>query len=59
LKLYESRPSSNLLELAGTCERYADVLYKLQKEKEADALLERVSKLRGRREKLLTPTALS
>jgi tetratricopeptide (TPR) repeat protein len=56
LKLYESRPSSNLLELAETCERYAGVLYRLQKEKQADALVVQVSKLRGAREKLLTPT---
>ena len=54
LKLHESRPSSNLLELAETCERYAGVLYKLQKEKQADGMLERVSKLRGAREKLLS-----
>jgi hypothetical protein len=43
------------LELAETCERYAAVLYKLQKEKQADALLEKVSRLRSAREKLLTP----
>src|SRR5262249_55504353 len=57
LKLHESRPSSNLKELAETCERYADVLYKLQKEQQADALMERVAQLRGAREQLLTPTA--
>jgi tetratricopeptide (TPR) repeat protein len=57
LKIHESRPSSNLLELAETCERYAGVLYKLQKEQEADALLEKVSELRGAREKLLTPAS--
>ncbi len=55
LKIHESRPSSNLLELAETCERYATVLYKLQKEKQADALLEKVNNLRSAREKLLTP----
>ena len=55
LKIHEGRPSSNLRELAETCERYADVLYKLQKEKQADALMERVKTLRGAREKLLTP----
>jgi tetratricopeptide (TPR) repeat protein len=55
LKIHESRPSSNLLELAETCERYAAVLYKLQKEKQADALLEKVSRLRSAREQLLTP----
>jgi tetratricopeptide (TPR) repeat protein len=57
LKIHESRPSSNLLELAETCERYAGVLYKLQKEKQADVLLERVAKLRNTREKLLTPVS--
>jgi tetratricopeptide (TPR) repeat protein len=53
LKLHESRPSSNLLELAETCERYAGVLYKLQKEKQADSMLKHVTLLRGAREKLL------
>jgi tetratricopeptide (TPR) repeat protein len=55
LKIHEGRPSSNLRELAETCERYADVLYKLQKEQQADALMERVKTLRDAREKLLTP----
>jgi len=55
LKLHESRPSSNLMELAETCERYAGVLYKLQKEKQADVLMAKVTELRGAREKLLTP----
>jgi len=55
LKIHKSQPSSNLIDLAETCERYADVLYKLQKEKQADAMLELVSKLRGAREKLLAP----
>ena len=55
LKLHEGRPSSNLMELAETCERYAGVLYKLQKEKQADALMAKVTELRGAREKLLTP----
>ena len=55
LKIHEGRPSSNLLELAETCERYAAVLYKLQKEKQADALLEKVSRLRSARKQLLTP----
>ena len=50
LQIHESRPSSNLLELAETCERYAAVLYKLQKEKQADALLEKVTRLRSARE---------
>jgi hypothetical protein len=54
LRIHESRPSSNLLELADTCERYAGVLYKLQKEKQADAMTEKVSTLRRAREKLLT-----
>jgi len=54
MKLYENQPSSNLLELAETCERYSDVLYKLQKQKQADALLEKVRDLRCAREKLLT-----
>jgi tetratricopeptide (TPR) repeat protein len=57
LRIHESRPSSNLLELAETCERYAAVLYKLQKEKQAEALLDKVSKLRSAREKLLAPKA--
>jgi tetratricopeptide (TPR) repeat protein len=57
LRIHESQPSSNLIDLAETCERYADVLYKLQKEKQADALLERVAKLKSAREKLLTPIA--
>jgi tetratricopeptide (TPR) repeat protein len=57
LKLHESRPSSSMLELAETCERYADVLYKLQKEKQGDALMEQVGKLREARGKLLTPAA--
>ncbi len=39
------------------CERYADVLYKLQKEKQGDALMEQVGKLRQAREKLLEPAA--
>jgi len=56
LKIHKGQPSSNLKELAETCERYADVLYKLQKEKQADALMERVAKLREAREKLLTAT---
>ena len=55
LKIHESLPSSNLLELAETCERFAGVLYKLQKEKRADAMMEQVNKLRGAREKLLPP----
>jgi len=54
LKIHESRPSSNLIELGDTCERYAGVLYKLQKEKQADAMTEKVSNLRRAREKLLT-----
>jgi tetratricopeptide (TPR) repeat protein len=52
LKILESLPSSNLLELAETCERFADVLYKLQKETQADAMIEQVTKLRSAREKL-------
>jgi len=55
LKIHESLPSSNLLELAETCERFAEVLFKLQKEKRADAMMEQVNKLRGAREKLLPP----
>jgi len=42
-----------MIEFAETCERYAGVLYKLQKEKEADALLEHVGQIRSAREKLL------
>jgi hypothetical protein len=58
LKIHESLPSSNLLELAETCERCADVLYKLQKETQADAMMEQAAKLRGAREKLrLDPVA--
>jgi tetratricopeptide (TPR) repeat protein len=55
LRIHEGRPSSNLRELAETCERYAEVLYKLQKEKQADALMAKVTELRSAREKLLTP----
>lgn len=53
LKVHESRPSSNLIELAEACERYAGVLYKLQREKQAGALLEKVNDLRATREKIL------
>ena len=52
MKVYESLPSSDMIAFAETCERYADVLYKLQKETEADAMLEQVSRLRSAREKL-------
>lgn len=58
LKIQESRPSSNLIALAETCERYADVLYKLQREAQADAMLEKVNDLRAARERLvLLPAA--
>jgi tetratricopeptide (TPR) repeat protein len=57
LQVHESGPSSSLIELAETCERYADVLYKLQREKHADALMDKVRALRETREKLLMPAA--
>ena len=53
IQIHEKRASFNLIEFAETCERYASVLYKLQKEKQADALLEHVGQIRGAREKLL------
>lgn len=55
VKLHESRPGSNLSDFADTCERFAGVLYKLQKEKQADAMMEHVNKIRGQLEKLVTP----